>query len=281
MLRIIKDKLFILLLAFIALTGILTLATIFIFIFIKGLPAINIEFLTTQSKNFGAEGGILYQLLGSIIIISGAGVVSLPIALGTAVYQYEYINPSLKRISNLMIYALNGVPSIIFGLFGLVFFVYHLGLGISWVSGSLILGTMILPTIIVSIKESFDGLPIIYKESACALGLSKWQVIRSVLIPQSISGIITGLLLGLARAAGETAPIMFTATCFSGILLPHSFSEPVTTLPTHILYLAQEASNPDTLANAWGASFILIILICIISICSMIIRTRFRTIVTR
>ncbi|MBI5183687.1 MAG: phosphate ABC transporter permease PstA [Nitrospinae bacterium] len=281
MLRIIKDKLFVLLLASIALTGILTLATIFIFIFVKGLPAIDIEFLTTESRDFGAQGGILYQLLGSIIIISGAGVVALPIALGTAVYQYEYINPSLRRISNLMIYALNGVPSIIFGLFGLVFFAHNLGLGISWLSGSLILGTMILPTIIVSIKESFDSLPVIYKESAWALGLSRWQVIRSVLIPQSLSGIITGLLLGLARAGGETAPIMFTATCFSGVLLPHSFSEPVTTLPTHILYLAQEASNPVTLTNGWGASVVLIIFICIMSISSMIIRTRFKTIVTR
>ncbi|MGR3218445.1 MAG: phosphate ABC transporter permease PstA [Candidatus Anammoxibacter sp.] len=243
----------------------------------RGLPAISLEFLTSESKEFGQKGGILYQAIGTIILITGAGILSLPVALGTAIYQTEYLRPSLCRISSIVIYALNGVPTIIFGLFGYVFFGIFLKIGVSWLSGSFILAIMILPTLIVSIKEAIESIPVKYRESGLALGFSKWMLIRAVLIPHSFYGVVTGLLLGLGRAAGETAAIMFTATTFSGINIPHSFHEPVTTLQTHILVLAQEALNPEARSNAWGAALVLVTIIFFMSIGSMFVRSRLKS----
>jgi len=140
---------------------------------------------------------------------------------------------------------------------------------------------MILPTIVLSTYQSLNSIPRIYKENAQALGLNKWQVITSVLLPQGIGGAITGLLIGLARAAGETAPIMFIATAYSGVEVPGSFFEPVTALPTHILALAQQATNPQALQNAWGASVVLISLIMIFSISGLYTRIKLSSISKR
>ncbi|MEE8403079.1 MAG: phosphate ABC transporter permease PstA, partial [Candidatus Hydrothermarchaeaceae archaeon] len=243
----------------------------------KGLPAINLEFLTSPAESFGSSGGIITQIVGSVLIVLGAAVFSLPIALGTTVYQTEFLtSPHIKKVSDTLIYVLNGVPSIVFGLFGLIFYVHLLGLGISWIVGSLILGTMIIPTIIVSIKNAIESIAVEYREAGEALGLSKWRMIGAVILPNSIHGMITGLLMGLARAAGETAPIMFTATVFSGVLFPSSFSDPVTTLPTHILYLSFEATNPQALMNARGATLVLLSLVFGMSLVSLYVRWKYK-----
>ena len=163
------------------------------------------------------------------------------------------------------IFSLNGIPSITYGLFGLIVFVNVLGMGVSWLIGSILLAMMILPTVTVSTYQAMRAIPNIYRENAVALGLSRSQMIRKVILPQSWHGVVTGLLIGLARAIGETAPIMFVATAFSGVTWPRSIYEPVSTLPTHILALAQQATNPDALRNAWGASLTLIILVMILS----------------
>jgi phosphate transport system permease protein len=173
---------------------------------------------------------------------------------------------------------LNGVPSVIFGIFGLVFFVNVLGTGISWFVGSIILAMMILPTVVLATYHSINSIPEIYRESALALGLNKWQVIAKVLLPQGIGGAITGLFLGLARAVGETAPIMFIATAFTGVEIPGSFFEPVTALPTHILALAQQAINEQALQNAWGASFVLICLVTVFSALGLWSRKKLKTV---
>ncbi len=243
-------------------------------IFVRGLPAINLEFLTAESREFGKNGGIFYQTMGTLILIGAAGVLALPIALGSAVYQTEYLSPSLRGTADLLVYALNAVPTIIFGLFGYMFFGVFLKLGVSWLTGSFILAIMVLPTVIVSIKEAIESIPVKYLEAGLALGLTQERLVRAVIIPQSLHGVVTGLLLGLARAAGETAAIMFTATTFSGVLLPSSFREPVTTLQTHILILAQEAINPRALTNAWGAALVLVALVMFMSIGSMLIREK-------
>ncbi len=241
-------------------------------ILVRGLPAINLEFLTTESKEFGQNGGILYQTMGTFILIGMAGILAFPIALGSAVYQTEYLSLSLRGTADLLVYALNAVPTIIFGLFGYMFFGVFLKLGVSWLTGSFILAIMVLPTVLVSIKEAIESIPFKYLEAGLALGLTQERLVRAVIIPQSIHGMVTGLLLGLARAAGETAAIMFTATTFSGVLLPASFREPVTSLQTHILILAQEAINPRALTNAWGAALVLVALIMLMSLGSMLIR---------
>lgn len=275
--RDIKEKIFIYTTGILNAFGCSILLLMVAVILIKGLPAISLEFLTSPSKNFGAGGGIIAQIFGSMLIVFGAAVFSLPIALGTTLYQTEFLtSPSIKKISNTLIYVLNGVPSIVFGLFGLIFYVHFLGLGISWVVGSLILGTMIIPTIIVSIKNAIESIAIEYREAGEVLGLSKWRVIGSVVLPSSLHGMVTGLLMGLARAAGETAPIMFTATVFSGILFPSSFSDPVTTLPTHMLYLSFEATNPQALLNARGSALVLLSMVFAMSIISLYVRWKYK-----
>lgn len=250
---------------------------IFLFgvIFWNGVPAISFEFITTKASNFGAEGGVLYQLFGSILIVLVAACLSLPVSIGAAIYKSEYIKSSrAQNFSDILIFGLNGIPSVVFGIFGLILFVNILGFGISWFVGSVILAIMMLPTIILSTFQSINSVPTIYRESALALGLNKWQTITKVLLPQGFSGAVTGLLIGLARAIGETAPIMFIATAFSGVEFPTGLREPVSTLPTHILALAQQATNPVALQNAWGSSFILITLVMLFSVSALFIRVR-------
>jgi phosphate transport system permease protein len=265
---------------FVTLVGVLTLMGCSILIFIlsfvlhKGLPAMSLDFLTQASENFGSDGGILYQWIGTLWLVFGAAIVSLPIALGTTLYYTEYMSGNLKKIASLMLFTLNGVPSIIFGLFGYIFFCSFLNLGISWVTGVFILGIMIIPTITVSIKEIIESIPASFRESGLSLGFTKGRLIIKVLIPQSLHGMATGLLLGLARAAGETAPIMFTATTFSGVTIPHSLKEPITTLQTHILVLAQESLNPTARTNTWGTAMVLMTIVFAMSLTSLFIRLK-------
>ena len=254
-----------------AVTGLIsmmTLAGCFVLILIvgvalwKGWPALSLSFFTQESRDFGSGGGIYYQAMGTILLMFGAVLVCLPVALGSVLFQTEFLHSEkIKKLFRLLIYSLNGVPTIIFGLVGYLFFGVFLQIGISWITGALILSVMILPTVQVAIQEAVDSIPEQYRETGSALGLTPWQQIRSIIIPQSIFGIVTGMLLGLARAAGETAAIMFTATVFSGILLPQTWSDPVTTLQTHILVLAQEAVNPKALTNAWGAGLALLMIV--------------------
>ena len=147
--------------------------------------------------------------------------------------------------------------------------------GISWFVGGIILAMMILPTIILASHQAIRSIPNSYRENAQALGLTQWQVIRVVIFPRGINGAFTGLLLGLARAIGETAPIMFIATAFSGVTVPRTFFEPVSSLPTHILALAQQATNPQALQNAWGSSLVLVSLVFVFSISALVRRIQY------
>ncbi len=245
-------------------------------IFWNGVHGISPSFVLTAARDFGASGGILYQILGTILLVVTAGLISFPLALGTAIFKSEFLRrPALHRMFDLLVYGLNGVPSIIFGLFGLIFFVTLLGTGISWFVGSVILAIMILPAIILATYQAINGIPQIYRESARALGLNRWQVIRTVILPQGLHGAVTGLLLGLARAAGETAPIMFIATAFSGVDIPGTLLEPVSALPTHILALAQQANDPRALQNGWSASLVLLSLVLLLSSAALYSRVKF------
>jgi len=259
-----------------ALVSIVTLLFLISTLIWKGFGAITFDFIFSESKNFGSEGGIIYQIIGSLLLTLCAALISFPLALGVAIYKSEYIKKrSLQTITDTIVFSLNGIPSIIFGIFGLIFFVNVLHTGISWFVGSIILAIMILPTIILSSYQSIISIPISYRENAMALGMTQWQVIRTVIIPRSINGAFTGLLLGLARAIGETAPIMFIATAFSGVTFPRSLVEPVSTLPTHILALAQQATNPQALENAWGSSLVLVTLVFMFSISALVRRIQY------
>jgi phosphate transport system permease protein len=255
-------------------SGCLVLALILVTVFTKGASAISLSFLFEESRNFGLEGGIFYQIAGTLILMMGAALLCLPVALGSVLFQTEFLHSlPLKKMFRHLIYSLNAVPTIIFGLIGYLFFGVFLEAGVSWVTGVLVLAVMILPTLHVSIHEAVESIPKHYREAGLALGLSPGQQMRAIILPQSLHGIVTGTLLGLARAAGETAAIMFTATAFSGVRLPQSWTEPVTTLQTHILVLAQEAANHQALTHAWGAGLVLLTLVFILIAATLWIRS--------
>ena len=243
-------------------------------LFVKGLPAFHAGFLFEESRDFGLSGGIFYQAVGTLILMTTAVLWSLPVALGSVLFQTEYLSGKFKTFLTQLTYILNATPTILFGLVGYLFFGVYLDKGVSWVTGSLILAVMILPTLQVSFREAVEALPEKYREAGMALGLSRPSQIRRIILPQCFYGMVTGVLLGLARAAGETAAIMFTATTFSGIQLPQSFSDPVPTLQTHILVLAQEAANPESIAQAWGAGLVLLGLVFILTLTAWAFRTR-------
>jgi phosphate transport system permease protein len=245
-------------------------------ILLRGLPAVSRHFLTEQIALVGASGGIFYNLVGTLVLIATAAAVSTPVAVGIALTHSVYLTgPRSRRNLGLLLYTLNGVPSILFGILGLVVFVKYLGWGKSWFSGGVLLGLMILPTVAVSLIERIKVLPTAYLEAAAGLGLTRSQIVRSVILPQSLGGLVTGLLLGLGRAAGETAPIMFTATIFAGATLPHGVREsPVLSLPYHIFILAQDSFDPNVAGKVWGTAVVLLGLVFLLSVIALPMRLK-------
>ncbi len=242
----------------------------------RGIPALSWTFFTDQIRQVGSAGGIFYNLVGTLILIAAALVICAPIATGLALTQAVYLRSSAaKSRLGLFLYTLNGIPSIVFGIFGFIVFVKYLGWGKSWLIGGILLALMILPTVTVSLIERINALPRKYVEAATGLGLRQSQIVWSVILPQSWSGLITGSLLGLARAAGETAPIMFTATIFAGASLPHGIREsPVLSLPYHIFILAQDSFDPGVGAKLWGSALVLLMLVFALSMIALPFRLR-------
>jgi phosphate transport system permease protein len=245
-------------------------------ILFKGLPAVEWNFLLQGSSERFGSGGVLYHILGTIILIGTALAVSAPLAIGLSLVQTTYLRSvRAKRRLRLAIYTANGVPSILFGIFGLIVFGRFLGWGKSWLAGGIVLGAMILPTLTVALVERIEALPRKYIAAAAACGLNQPQIIRSVILPQSRGGLLVGALLGLARAAGETAPIMFTAAVFSGATLPSGIREsPVLALPYHVFVLAQDSFAPGANTQMWGAAVVLLGLVLLLSLMALPARLR-------
>jgi phosphate transport system permease protein len=197
-----------------AVNGIALLIIVY-FLVARGWRAINWTFLTQPPLEAMTKGGILPCIVGTLCLSLGALVVALPIGVASAIYLHEYAHPGrLLRLIRLGINNLAGVPSVIFGLFGLAFFVVWLDFGVSILSGALTLGAMTLPVIIGASEEALRSVPDTYREASLGLGATKWQTVCRVVLPAALPGILTGAILGLSRAAGETAPIMFTAAVF-------------------------------------------------------------------
>ncbi|MFH0858314.1 MAG: phosphate ABC transporter permease PstA, partial [Candidatus Omnitrophota bacterium] len=212
----------------------------------KGSPAINWQFLTDVPRQGMRAGGIFPAIVGTMYLVIGAIVFALPIGLLAAIYLSEYSRENfINRLIKLSIVNLAGVPSVVYGLFGLALFVIFFKFGASILSGSLTLGIMILPIIITASREALESVPDSFREVSLSLGASKWQTIRHIVLPNAVPGILTGTILGLGRAAGETAPILFTVAAFYLPRLPHSIFDQAMALPYHLYVISTQVPNVD------------------------------------
>ena len=258
-----------------AINGI-ALLTIVYFLVARGWRAINWTFLTQPPKEAMTEGGILPCIVGTLCLSLGAILVALPIGVASAIYLNEYARPGrLLRAIRIGINNLAGVPSVVFGLFGLAFFVVWLKMGVSILAGSLTLGVLTLPVIIGSSEEALRSVPDTYREASLGLGATKWQTIYKVVLPAALPGILTGAILGISRAAGETAPIMFTAAVFYTPSLPTSVFDEIMALPYHIYVLATAGTEIEATRHLqYGTALVLIVLVFGLNLIAIIYRAR-------
>lgn len=245
------------------------------YIIVKGIPAINWEFLSEVPKKAMRAGGILPAIVGTLSLTLGTIIFSVPFGVFTGVYLVEYAKDNLfTRIINLTIMNLAGIPSIIYGLFGMSLFIIFFKIPISIVAGSLTLGLMCLPVIITSTKEALLNVPNSLREASLALGATKWETISKVILPAALPGILTGVILSVSRAAGETAPIMFTAVAFYLPFLPESVFEQVMALPYHLFVISTQVPNmPETII--FGTLFILVFISVGFNIIGGLLRKKF------
>ncbi len=242
----------------------------------KGLPAINWTFLFDIPRQGMRAGGIFPAIVGTFYLVLGAIIFALPIGLFAAVYLTEYAKENwLTRVIKLAIVNLAGVPSVVYGLFGLALFVVFFKLGASILSGSLTLGIMILPIIITTSREALESVPASFREVSLSLGVSQWQTIRHIVLPNAIPGILTGTILGLGRAAGETAPILFTVAAFYLPQLPGSIFDQVMALPYHLYVLSTQVPNVDE-KTRYGTALVLLALVLFMNLIAIVIRSKFR-----
>lgn len=255
---------------------VLPVGLIVVIIVQKGLPAINWQFLSDIPRQGMRAGGIFPAIVGTFYLVFGAVVFALPIGLLAAIYLSEYAKDSLlNRIIKLAIINLSGVPSVVYGLFGLALFVVFLKFGASILSGSLTLGIMILPIIITTSREALESVPQSFREVSLSLGASKWQTIRHIVLPNAIPGILTGMILGLGRAAGETAPILFTVAAFYLPRLPKSIFDQAMALPYHLYVISTQVPNVDEKVR-YGTALVLLFLVLVMNLVAIIIRYNFR-----
>ncbi len=254
------------------------LAVILLFLVVNGWRAITWTFLTQPPMDSMTKGGIFPCIVGTLCLSVGAIVLALPIGVASAIFLHEYaVQGRLLRVIRLGISNLAGVPSVVFGLFGLAFFVVYLKFGTSILSGALTLAALTLPVIIGAAEEALRAVPDTYREASLALGATKWQTIYRVALPAALPGVLTGAILGISRAAGETAPIMFTAAVFFSPDLPSSLFDEIMALPYHIYVLATAGTEIETTRPLqYGTALVLIILVLGMNLIAILYRSRLR-----
>jgi phosphate transport system permease protein len=263
--------------AAVALLGGATIFTLIILVFIvlfvleRGLPTVSLEFLFTKPTEMGRSGGILPTLVGTLLLPLMAILIALPFGLGTAIYLTEYSKESgLTRAIRFGTDCLAGIPSIIFGLFGFIFFVTTLGFGWSILSGGLTLAIMILPTIIRTSEEAIRSVPKSYREVSFSLGASRWETVTRVVLPNALPGIVTGVMLSVGRSIGETAAVIFTAG--SSLRMPRSLFESTRTMAVHFYILAREGISNE---RAYGTAAVLVIAVLAVNVATYWMMNRF------
>jgi phosphate transport system permease protein len=254
------------------------LAVTLLLLLIAGSDALSWRFLTASWRHVDiTQGGIFPAIVGSLYLGLGVLAVSFPLGIGTAIYLTEYgKGGTLNRLIQLAIRNLAGVPSVVYGLFGLAAFVHLLNLGASLAAASLTLSAMTLPWIITSSVEALEAVPERFRESSMALGATRWQTVRRVIMPSAISGCITGGIVGMARALGETAPIIIVGATFFLARLPTSPLDRFMALPYHAFILSTQHSSPHAQAYAAATGFVLIILTFILSAGAIALRLVYR-----
>ncbi len=244
----------------------------------KGIGSVNWVFLSRSPTNGMTQGGILPAIIGTFAVTLITAITSIPVGVGCAVYLNEYARDNwLTRIIRMSIRNLSGVPSIVFGLFGVVLFVQLLHIGTCILAAGLTLGLMTLPWIITACEEALKNVPRSYRDGALALGATRWQTIRTNVLPYAVSGMLTGTILGLSRAAGETAPILFTGVAFFYPTLPHSVFDQFMALPYHLYVLStQHHAIAKVRPLAYGTALVLIGLIFCMNLVAIVLRYRLR-----
>lgn len=277
--RITQNVGFFLLFVSIAIT-LFFLGTIVYFIVIKGFKIISWDFLTQVPKRGMTEGGVAPAIVGTFYLTVGSILFSLPLGLACAIYLCEYSPKSVViNVIRLSINNLAGVPSVVFGLFGLAIFVKLFGFGVSILSGSLTLGIMVLPQIISASQEALLAVPQSYREASLSLGATHWETIKKIVLPTALPGILTGVILSVGRVAGETAPILFTAATFYTRGYPDSPFSEVMALPYHIYALMTEGTYPEKQTMiAYGCALILLVLVLLVSALAILLRQRQRSV---
>ena len=246
------------------------------YVVVRGAGAISWEFLTAMPREGMRAGGILPAIVGTVVLTFGTAVAAMPIGIGAAIYLAEYARDTwLTRLIRLAIINLAGIPSVVYGLFGLGLFVLFLQFGTSILAGSLTLGLLTLPVVISTAEGAILSVPQSFRVVSISLGGTRWQTIRHQVLPHALPGIITGVILGMERAAGETAPILFTAAAFYLPRLPHSVFDQTMALPYHLYVISTQVPGMPTEVQ-FGTALVLLILVLCFNVIATIIRSHFR-----
>jgi phosphate transport system permease protein len=263
-------------LTLLSLVTVLPIIAIVVYIFIQGSPAISWEFLTAMPTNGMKAGGLWPAIIGTAYLTLGTAVFAVPLGIAAAIYIAEYApNNQWTRLIRIAIINLAGIPSVVYGLFGLGLFVVFMKFGTSILAASLTLSIMTLPVIISTTEEALRSVPTSFRVVSISLGATRWQTIKRVVLPEALPGIITGIILGLERAAGETAPILFTGAAFFLPQLPHSIFDATMALPYHLFVISTQVPGMPVRIQ-YGTVLVLLLFVIVMNIAATIIRSRAR-----
>lgn len=264
------------LISVLAILVVIPIVLIILFVVVNGMGAINWEFISAAPRNGLREGGIGPALLGTVVLTFGTAIAALPLAIGAAIYLAEYAKDNLlTRGIRLAIVNLAGIPSIVYGLFGLGAFVLFMQFGTSILAGALTLGIMTLPVVISTAEEAIRSVPQEFRVTSLSLGATRWQTIRHQVLPHALPGILTGVILGLGRAAGETAPILFTAAAVYLPSLPDSMFDQTMALPYHLYVISTQVPGMP-LTTQYGTALVLLLVVLSLTLVATIVRTNAR-----